>query len=347
MGLAPLFGWRKTSTNAIRRAFVFPVAITFLCSVLHVTLGAKFGIPAIVAKDATTTDATGLILQKIASVAPGITLALAAFNLAVVLQEFYFGIRARRAATKSRGESEGLLSSLVQLISKSRRRYGGYVVHVGITCMYVGFVGTVWSSTKEVSLSRGESVDIAGYRLEYRGSHVCPGSPSCSEEQQSDTTKRMFFADLDVIRGGKKQGSISPAKFIYQRGEGMTTTEVGLWRSFTTDLYVVLGTTDSLDVRAALQIHGNPFVSWVWIGIVVLVMGASISLWPEVSLSRLGAWRILKSSAVSRASIGLALVLSSSVAQQHGFVSRDAKNKMNDWICAPAHESHCLERAKP
>ncbi|MGC4069731.1 MAG: cytochrome c-type biogenesis CcmF C-terminal domain-containing protein [Polyangiaceae bacterium] len=263
MGLAPLFGWRKTSTKALRRAFVFPIVVTTSTAIIHVAIGSKLGLPAFVSRDATSAGLFGVVLQRISSAAPAITVALAAFNVAVIAQEFFFGIRARRTAASSRNEPEGVFAAFRQLVAKSRRRYGGYIVHLGITAMYLGFVGTVWSTTTEVGLMPGESVNVAGYRLEYRGPRMCPGSPSCSQQEQSDTSKRMLFADLDVFKDGEKVTRLSPAKFIYSRGEGMTTTEVALLRSFGTDLYVVLGSADPSSKRAQLQIHGNPFVSWI------------------------------------------------------------------------------------
>ena len=164
-------------------------------------------------------------------------------------------------------------------------------------------------------------MNVAGYRLEYRGPRMCPGNSNCTPEEQSDTSKRMLFADLDVFSDGKKVARLSPAKFIYQRGEGMTTTEVALLRSFGTDLYVVLGSADPVSKRAQLQVHSNPFVSWIWIGILVLIFGASISLWPEVAFGKLGAWGIVRSTAGVTTSIVFAIMLASSMTAGHSIVS--------------------------
>lgn len=313
MGLAPLFGWRKTSTKAMRRAFLFPLAVGVITMLLHLGFGQRLGMPALVGRDSTVGGAMASVLQFGSSAAPLITIALAAFNVAVILQEFYFGIRARRSASEQKGSRENIFESLIRLVNKNRRRYGGYIVHLGITAMYLGFVGTVWSTTEEVSVAPGESFSAAGYRVTYVGPRMCPGNSSCSQEEQSDTTKRMLFADLDVYRGKQRVARLSPAKFIYQRGDGMTTTEVALLRGLKADLYVVLGAADPATKRAQLQVHGNPFVSWIWIGVLVLVLGASVSLWPEVSLGRLGAWGIVRASAGVTTSVVLAIMLASSM----------------------------------
>lgn len=296
MGLSPLLGWRKTSSRALRKAIVFPVAITVLAAGLHAAFGKAVGMPAVVARDITTVGVTGQLLQVLSSITPGVTIALAAFNLAVVCQEFFFGVRARRAAAAAKGEHESPFVALVRLMSKSRRRYGGYLVHVGITAMYLGFVGAVWSTTQEVGLLKGESVKVADYTLVYRGSRSCPGSQGCSQAEQRDTGKLMLFADLEIQQQGMPVGELHPAKFSYQRVDGMTTTEVALKRSLGTDLYVVLGNIEPVTGRAHLQIHANPLVSWIWIGVLLLILGATLSLWPSYSLGRLGDWSLLRPS---------------------------------------------------
>lgn len=323
MALAPLLGWRKTSVKAMRKAFVFPLLTMLGTVALHIALGKRFGMPAFVSHDAHAEGFMGSLLKVGSTSAPMLTVALAAFNVAVVLQEFYFGIRARRSTAEQRNEPENLLSSLVRLVAKNRRRYGGYIVHLGITAMYLGFVGTVWSTTEEVNVGKGDSFHAAGYRVEYVGPRMCPGSPACSKEEQSDTTKRMLFADLDVYRGSERVARLSPAKFIYQRGEGMTTTEVGLLRGLRADLYVVLATADPATQRAQLQVHGNPFVSWIWIGLLILTCGASVSLWPDVSFGRLGVWSVVRAAASVTTSTAMALILASSM-NTVGVVKRDS-----------------------
>jgi cytochrome c-type biogenesis protein CcmF len=313
MGLAPLLGWRKTSPKALRRAFVFPLGTAIVAAIVHIAMGRKWGMPAFVSHDTTAGGPMASLLKFGSTTAPLITIVLAAFNVAVILQEFYFGIRARRSASEQKGETESVLESLHRLVAKSRRRYGGYIVHLGITAMYLGFVGTVWSTTEEVSVAPGESFGAAGYRVTYLGPRMCPGAAGCSQQEQSDTSKRMLFADLDVYRNSQRVARLSPAKFIYQRGEGMTTTEVALLRGLNADLYVVLGTADPVTKRAQLQVHSNPFVSWIWLGVLVLIFGASVSLWPEISLGRLGAWQIVRASAGVTASVIMAVMLASNM----------------------------------
>jgi cytochrome c-type biogenesis protein CcmF len=296
MGAAPLFGWRKTRGRTLKKNVVAPVVGMLVVMALHIALGSRYGWPAFVAKDQTSPGFLGVVTQKLASAAPLITVAFAAMNIIVIVQEVVFGLKSRLTAAAERGAPEGVPTALVRLIAKNRRRYGGFVVHLGITAMFIGFLGTAWSLSREVSLSPGQSTKVGEYTMIYTGTRMCPGSPACSNEENADTTKRMIFADMQVKIGDKSVGRLSPAKFIYHRMPGSPTTEVGLKRGLLSDLYVVVGGADPETKRAEFQIHVNPMVSWIWLGVLVLILGTAVSIWPELSWGSLGVWVLTRAS---------------------------------------------------
>ncbi len=300
MGLAPLFGWRTTSPGALKKAFKFPLGALVVTYALHVAFGSSLGYPAFVPKDPFYPGFIGVVLQKIGSALPGITVALAAFNIAVVIQEFYRGTSARLRSTKKGEEPESPLTAFFRLIGKNRRRYGGYIVHLGIVGMFLGFTGSAWTVEREAAMVPGDKVKVGAYELEFEGPRMCPGNPRCTPEQQADISKRMVFADLKVFRDGQFVDRASPAKFIYHRQPEMPTTEISLVRSWKEDLYLVVGTVDAATKRATFQMHVNPLVSFIWFGVGILILGASISLWPELSLREAGV------TAYARASFGVA-----------------------------------------
>jgi cytochrome c-type biogenesis protein CcmF len=326
MGLAPLFGWRTTSKESLKKAFTFPLAVLFATLVLHLAFGKALGYPPFVAKDAPYPGLVGVVLQKINMVLPAVTVALGGFNLAVIAQEFYRGVSARRRSTAKGDEPESVPVALLRLIAKNRRRYGGYIVHVGIVAMFLGFVGSAWTTDRETSLAPGQSYEIRDYTLTYEGPRMCPGNPKCSTAEQSDINKRMIFADLTVRRNGEDLGRASPAKFIYHRQPEMPTTEVAMLNSWSEDLYLVVGTVDPQSKRATFQFHVNPFVRFIWIGVMILILGAGISLFPELSLREAGVL------AYARASFGVGtsllfaiwLAVSPSTAFAHAGSSRSA-----------------------
>jgi len=298
MGAAPLFGWRKTSGESLKRAFRLPTIVMAVTMVLHLALGNTLGFPAYVLDPPTYRGVVGVVVQQLAAIAPLITIALVSFNFAVVYQEFLRGVRARR-----KNAVEGVFEALITLVRKSRRRYGGYIVHVGIGLMYLGFCGKAWELEKEASLMPGQSAEVGGYKLTYRGSR-----------REVDLEKQMIFADLDVQRGSSTLPSVSPAKFIYNESNMGPTTEVSQLNGFRDDLYVVVGSIDPESKRATFRIHVNPLVAWIWIGVLVLIGGAAVSLWPDVSLREVGAWGYVRATAGLTSSVMFAILLASSPA---------------------------------
>lgn len=314
MGLAPLFGWRKTSVSSLKMAFAFPVSCLVIVTLLHAVLGPRLGYPPVVGATTVESGAAAQIYASIAAFFPGITVSLAAFNVAVIVQEFVRGTRARMSSTQKKGEAEGPLTALLRLVQKSRRRYGGYIVHLGIVGMFLGFVGTAWQIEEEANLNVGDTAQIADYTLVYQGTRMCPGNPRCSAEEQSDKAKRMLFADVDVLRDGELLSTLHPAKFIYQNPP-QTTTEVALLRGLRDDLYMVLAVADPETKRATFTIHVNPFVGWIWIGLLVLMTGCGVSLWPEVTTKRVTAWTYVRATVAATAGILMTFTFAASLSQ--------------------------------
>ncbi|EYF03576.1 heme lyase CcmF/NrfE family subunit [Chondromyces apiculatus] len=301
MGIAPLLGWRKTSPELFRKSFRWPVAVMVLVAGAHLLLGRRVGFPAFVAVDPIYEGTLGRALAGMASTYPFFTIAFAAFNVTVVVQEFARGIAARQ---KRGGES--VFASLFNLVAKSRRRYGGYIVHVGIAIMFVGFAGRAWGVDKEVTLKPGETVTIEEYKLSYQGTRM-----------ELDTEKRMLFADLDVERHGKPVGRISPAKFIYKAGD-MPSSEVALHVTLRNDLYVVLGMANPQDKRASFQLHVNSLISFMWVGAVVLALGAIVAMWPEITFEEAGAFAYVRAAASVGTSLLFGLLLAGGPAMAYG-----------------------------
>src|SRR5690606_13219734 len=165
MGLAPLFGWRKTSDVSLKRAFAFPLGAAAVFALAHLTLGNSLGFPAFVDFASFDTGAASVILDPLKKALPLATITLVGFNIAVILQEFYRGVRARQAAAAKRNDHEAVGGALWRLVAKSRRRYGGYIVHPGIIAMFVGFVGQAWGIDKETSLTPGQTYRIGSYDI--------------------------------------------------------------------------------------------------------------------------------------------------------------------------------------
>ncbi len=327
MGLGPLLGWRKTSDDALRKALTAPLVALAATATLHLAFGKALGFPAFVESDVFYPGLPGLVLQKIGAAAPLIVISLVGFNLTVIAQEFARGIAARR-----RGTDETFLVALGRLVDKNRRRYGGYVVHTGVALMFLGFTGKAWSLDKEAVLSPGDTYTIGEYELTYRGTRM-----------EVDRAKRMVFADLDVTRDGTHVGRVSPAKFIYfSNPEQGPTTEVSMLHSLRDDLYVVVGNANAQTKRATFQFHVNPLVSWIWLGVAVLILGASVSLWPEVTLKEMAAWTYAKAAAGAATGIMITVLFA---AASGGFHARGEPVAATAELTSAALPAHASRRA--
>ncbi len=301
MGVAPLFGWRKTSGVSLKRAFSFPLGVMVLGVLVHFGLGTAIGFPAIVDSEAAGDSFNDRVLQKLAMVAPLVTVALCLFNFAVVAQEFHRGIRARR-----KNSEEGWLTALVTLVARSRRRYGGYIVHAGVGLMFLGFAGRGWELEKEAVMAPGDTLTVGNYTVTYKGPRM-----------EVDTEKRMLFADLDVAIGGSNIASLSPAQFIYMKAQ-MPTSEVAMLHRVRDDLYVAVGSANPQTKKATFRFHVNPLVSWIWAGVLIMIAGAGISLWPDVSWRRLGAWGTVRLAASGASGVMVAVLMSTAPARAVG-----------------------------
>jgi cytochrome c-type biogenesis protein CcmF len=319
MGMGPLLAWRKTSPAMFKRGFFWPVSAGLVVGVLHLVFGKALRFAPFVTPDRIYEGAVGTALQKVGTVLPLVSTVLCAFNIAVVVQEYARGLAARQRAT-----NESFFPALLGLIAKARHRYGGYIVHVGIVIMFLGFTGRSWGVDKEVSLKPGDTFQVDHYELRY-----------VSPRMEVDQTKRMVFADLAVtdISSGKSVGRASPAKFIYRRMPESPTTEVSMLHSIRDDLYVIVGEVNAETKVASFHTHVNPFVSWIWLGVLVLIGGGVVSMWPEVQVHEARGWSYLRMAGGLTSAIifGVLVALSPSLAFGQSSSSLHAGNvEIND-----------------
>lgn len=312
MGVGTLFGWKKTSPEALKRAFVFPVSAGLLTALLHVALGKRLGFPAVVWSEPIYGGALGAALRAFNAYTPVLGLSLSVFNLAVIGQEFFLLFRSQ---TRAGDSAKGFLSRFppalravaavvffpawaLSLPPTGRRRYGGYLVHLGIVAMFLGFTGASWTVNRETSLQPGQSFTVERLTVEYVGPRM-----------EVDNNKRMVFADVRVLEDGKEIGRLSPAKFIYKKMPESPTTEVSMLHSIRDDLYVVVGSINPETKAASLQIHLNPLVSWIWLGAIIIVFGSFVCMWPELAPQESRAWRFARGTSAVAASTTLAICL--------------------------------------
>lgn len=242
MGIGPLLGWRRTSMKSLWNQLALPVAGAAIFTAIF-----------------------SFFSQQIY---PIMGLAACVMVLGTILQEFVRGVRARRITTE-----EGPFTAMVQLVQRNGQRYGGYIVHLGIVMLGVAVIGNeFYLSTTTVTLSEGESINLAGYNFEYDG---------MESSRQSNLTE--VRADLTIRTADDQRvvGQVFPRRNIYDKAPDQPTSEVGLRMSLTEDLYVVLNGWDNGGSTATFSIFVNPLTIWMWIGGLVLVFGTFVCLWPH------------------------------------------------------------------
>ena len=191
--------------------------------------------------------------------------------LLAVVQEFADGVRARRTA-----QAESLLVSFKQLLARQGRRYGGYLVHVGIVCMGVAIVGNEFhQEVRHITLQRGQPAEFGRWTMTFIG---------MTETEQANLTEYRAFVMVNDATG-KLVTRLEPRRNVYHKAPEAPTSEVGLYMSLREDLYVVLNGWQDEATSATFSFFLNPLMVWLWIGGVILVAGTLIALWPHPSAS--------------------------------------------------------------
>jgi cytochrome c-type biogenesis protein CcmF len=313
MGIGTLFGWKKTSPDALKRVFRAPAIAFVVAVVIHLAAGRALGFPGVIYSEPIYPGALGTVLSTFNAYTPVLGFSLCVFNAAVIVQEFVLLFRARaRTGASARtpailwwlGGVPGLVYTLFSLTPQSRRRYGGYIVHLGIVVMFVGFTGQSWNVDKEASLSPGQSYEVAGYKLTYVREHM-----------EVDNNKRMVFAEVDVAKHGVPLAHLSPAKFIYKKQPDSPTTEVAIEHRFGDDIYVIVGSINPQTKVAAFQIHINPLVTWIWLGcFFILIPGSILCMWPQIEIGESRIWAGARGVAATAASVILGIMLAATPA---------------------------------
>ncbi len=294
-GIGPLIGWRRQTGATFLKTFSKPVAAGLLVLVLQILLGRLVGFPPVLPfpDDMDPSKPADFVLGHFARVFPLLVFASSAFVLGAVVQEFWHG-----AAVRVKKHAEGVVVALLNLFAKNRRRYGGYVVHVGIVFIFLGFAGHSYRVEHEAALRVGQSFRVGGYHMTFQGF-----------ETEVDSNKRALYARVDVRHNGGPLAMLRPAKFVYRTHPDMPTTEIALYTNPARDLYLIVGAADPVAGVANIKATINPLTMWLWIGALVLVFGSVVAMWPEARLVTVAARSPAKAAAATAATRLVALVL--------------------------------------
>jgi cytochrome c-type biogenesis protein CcmF len=242
MGIAPLAAWRHSTAKTLGRVIWKPTVVSVIVPVVMFAMGVRSG---------------GALL--------GVWLAtLVGF---VTLYEFW---RAAFARHKSHGEN--LLFALWQLGGRNRRRYGGYVIHLGVVLMAIGIIGIeIFQTETQGTIALGESMTLGNYTFTY----------DSLAEFDTDDNRNVARAEISVFKDGNFVGMLAPRRdYFYESQQPMTIP--GVRSSIEDDFYVLLVDWQPISTQAAtFKVYHNPLVNWVWLGGFVFIFGTLIAAWPE------------------------------------------------------------------
>ena len=238
MGVGPLIAWRRASVENLRRNFLWPIVLGVAAAAVAFVLGVRSALAAL-------------------------TFAATVFVAATI------GVDVVRATRARLRVGETLVPAVGGLLRRHNRRYGGFVVHLGILLIAVGVTGShAWSVQTETTLKRGETAELAGYRLRFDG---------LTTAQESNHFK---VVGAFSVSNGRGLDVLRPAKKFYPQ-EQTPIAYVDYRLGLKEDVYLVLGDFARDGTQATVKLQINRLVSWIWIGGVVLTLGALLAILPE------------------------------------------------------------------
>jgi cytochrome c-type biogenesis protein CcmF len=278
-GAAPLLAWRKTTMARLMSQFLVP------------TLAMTVTIVVLVFVFPQTRHLSPIFAKKVRLPISLINFGIIAFVLVSIGQEFWRGTAVRRRQTGS-----DPFTSLIGLALSKRRKYGGYIVHLGVAVMFFGFAGKAYEQMYDRTVEKpGLSNAATGLG---KSTFTIPHFVGPFTENDftftyedlihtSDDNKDAVTAKINIYEGGHYIGTRYPAKWDYHKGDGQMTTEVSIKVRVLEDVYGVLTGYNLESGQANFRIYINPNILWVWIGFLILAFGTLWCLIPQSVVDRL------------------------------------------------------------
>ncbi len=242
MGVAPLVAWKRASLKRLGMSMLYPICFTVVATGVLFALGVRL---------------------------PGAVIgyAFVLFTASVTLFEYYRGVAAR-----VRAHGESYPTALFRMVARNRRRYGGYLIHLGVLVMGVGIIANgAYQQETQQTISAGQTITIGNYVVEYQG----------LERFAAIDSRQVARAQTVVYREGREVDRLTPRIDIYDTGRTMTIPDTfGTIRG--DDLYVRLIDWEQINLTSAtFKIYYNPLIRWVWTGGFVFIFGTIVAALPD------------------------------------------------------------------
>ena len=188
------------------------------------------------------------------------------FSLSLIVMEYMRGVQAR-----VRTKKESWPSALVQLFVRNQRRYGGYLIHLGVLVMAFGIIGTeFFQQDRQLFMEAGDTAVLGRYTVQFIGATF---------SQEDDVNSAT--AQIDVYdQNGTFLTSLYPHTDVFDNGQGMTIPDSK--SNLIEDFYIILVNWEGVSERSAtIRLYLNPLINWVWLGGFVFIFGTLIAAWPD------------------------------------------------------------------
>jgi len=242
MGIAPLSAWGISTYKTIGRALWKPWLVSLAVAAVLVATGMR---------------------------SPAAILALWATALVVCVTLYDYG---RAVAARQRSKKENLLQAFWRLAGRNRRRYGGYIIHLGVALMALGVIGIeLFQTQTQGTVPQGGSIQLGEYSITYRSLAVFDNPDG----------RNIGRAVVEVSKNGVSLGELYPRlDYYYDAQQSMTIP--GLRSTLEDDLYVILVAWEPVSLQnATFKVYHNPLVNWLWIGGLVFILGTLVAAWPD------------------------------------------------------------------
>jgi len=237
MGVGPALPWRRASTEVLKKQLVPPAIVAVVALVVSFLVGvrAPYGL---------------------------LTFAFGAFALAANVREFIDGAAARR-----RAHGESPLIALGRLVGGNRRRYGGYVAHLGVLTVALGIgASSLFRTEREATLMKGQAMEAGPFTVRLDEVYG-------REEPQ----RSVLAAGVTILRDGREIGRMEPRMNFYPMSDQPVPTPSVRSRP-AGDLYINLQAFAQDGSNATLRVIVEPLVPWIWAGGMIVCLGAIISM---------------------------------------------------------------------
>ncbi|MFC2055073.1 heme lyase CcmF/NrfE family subunit [Chloroflexota bacterium] len=242
MGIAPLAAWRHSTFKTLGRAVWKPFIVSLIAPLIAIISGIR---------------------------GPAALLGfwLAAFVACITLYEFWRGAVARHNRS---GESFPI--ALWHLAGRNRRRYGGYIIHLGVVLMAIGIIGIeIFQTETQGTLTQGGQISLEEYTLTYNSLAVF----------DTDDGRNVARATISVDKNGEYVDDLYPRRDYYIESQQPMTIP-GVRSTWEDDLYVILVDWQPVSSQSAtFKVYKNPLVNWLWLGGFIFILGTLVAAWPE------------------------------------------------------------------